>query len=235
MRRVYCLLGVIWGVVITLCTETFGTGFDATCSKYNELAEQLHREKDPQKQQLLLNEILQYAKILLGVVDTISFAPIDFVQPFCERLQAEAKKIGDSGNGQPDPTAGLKIKRDVNRLNESAKFLMMGATLLGALYKDRELLPTMVSRIQEDVPHVAREITTMLYIVEMIIKDPADIESPVKKMIELSSSAEDGTYLLSRIMTYLMSQSADSPIDFRTCLSSPDFPGEDKRAHLTIR
>jgi hypothetical protein len=112
---------------------------------------------------------------------------------------------------------------------------MACATLLDALYRDRELLPLIVSRIPEDIQHVAREITTTLYIIEMVIKAPTDIEQPINKMVELSASAEDGTCLLSRIITCLMSQPAGGTVDVRSLLLAPNFPGEDARMYLAVR
>ncbi|MDR1609623.1 MAG: hypothetical protein LBR78_02080 [Holosporales bacterium] len=234
MRKLGCIL-ITLGTFIALNTETLGAGFSATRARYNELIEHLRRERDPQRQQRLLSEILQYARVLLGIVDGISFAPIDLIKPLWERMQAEAKKIEEAGGGQSDPKAALKIKRDVNRLSESSKFLMGCATLLDALYKDRELLPFMVSKVPEDVPYVAMEITTMLHIMDVAIKDPADIEQPLNKMVELSASGEDGTYLLSRIMTCCISQPVGGIVDVKALLSSPNFPSEGERRYLPIR
>ncbi|MDR2459038.1 MAG: hypothetical protein LBD43_03020 [Holosporales bacterium] len=219
---------------MTFSTEILSTGFNAARAKCNELLERERREKDPQKKQQLAAEIQLYARILTGVVDSIGFASVNLVKPFCELLQVEAQKVRDSSKDQSDPKATLKAKRDANRLEVSAKFLTMCATLHDALNKDQELLSIIVSRIPEDVQHIAREITTMLHIAEMIIKNPTDIELPVNKMIELSSSADDGTYLLSRTMTCLMSQPTNETIDIKMLLSHPGFPGEGERTYLPI-
>ncbi|MDR1365169.1 MAG: hypothetical protein LBJ42_01105 [Holosporales bacterium] len=213
-------------------TEALCADFNSTRAAYRESAERLRREIDQTKRQQLLADTLRYARILLGIVDGLNFSALPIVKPFCELLQSEAKKIGEPGN-VTDTKIALRMKRDIIRLNESAKFLTACASLLDALYNDGELISIIVNRIPEDVPHIAMEITTMLYVIEMITKEPTNIERPVNRLLEFATSAEDGTRLLSRLMTCLMA--SESRMVIKEKLLSSDFPAAHERKYLSMR
>jgi hypothetical protein len=245
MKKLICSIYTIYLVTTAHAASQPNVDFSTAVQQFETLMKQHAMEDDPQKKQQSLSGAEEYARLLLGVVEGTDFPSIirTNIQPFCALLETKAKELegslessgAQSDNQQQDSKNNLRLKRDIARFREIAKFLMICSALLEALYSDRELLTLVVERLPEDVRHIAAEIVAMLRVMQMVVSDPNNTEPPITEMLEFAGSAEDGTYLLSRLLSAAWVGSSGDAVNFKELLLSQNFPGGEKRLYLPIK
>ena len=179
-----------------------------------------------------LKKATEAAKELLGIKDNIKLSVYDKIEPFCKELEDEALKQ-EKFTKSNDHEIVKKAKRDINNCKEISKFLKCAAKLLESFYEDSSLLPTLIQNDPLSIVSISKETTVMLLALKIILKDPKDQEPVIKKMREFAKTSEDGTYLLSTIMSIAMT---NPNLDFKKALKTEEsFKNQEYRKYLEIR
>jgi hypothetical protein len=173
------------------------------------------------------------AMTLLGVVPGLKLNSYDKMKAFCNLLLRHAESLRKTLSFTEEEREKLKTRRDITNYKEAAKFLMCCSSLLDAMYADPTLVDLILQKLPETIPVLAQEITVMLYILKFILQNPTKTDEPMEKLREFATSSEDGTYLLSQLISVAMS-STGAP-NFKNLLTRDDISNADNCSYLKIR
>ncbi|MDR0695448.1 MAG: hypothetical protein LBF56_01580 [Holosporales bacterium] len=173
------------------------------------------------------------AMALLGVVQGLKLNSYDKMKGFCDVLFQCANAMEKTLSSASDEREELKKKRDITNYREAAKFLKCCSKLLDAMYADQSLINLILEKIPEVVPTLACEVTVMLHVLKLVLRDPSNIAGPMKKLRDFATSSEDGTHLMSQLISAAMGSPED--VNFSNLLGADDVSNADTCRYLEIR
>ena len=222
-----CLYGDKNSYLTSLPEITTGKDFESVKNNYICEVGKCATEKDEKTKQELHGKILEAMKELFGIRDGVKISIANHVNEFCDKLDEKVKEF----------TKGLKDNdkktvRDIENYTEISKILRKVSLLLEELYNNRGLLDQILEKDSLSAISMAKEIMNMLSVLDLILKDKNEIDSKIEKMREFARSSEDGTYLLSSVISNAMQ---DEKTDLKKNVAEIDFLKRDQRRFLKIR
>ena len=190
------------------------------------------QSQDVADRQVHLNKAQEQAKSLLGVISHTRVNVSPKVFECCGILEQEGEKLKDVTESKDNKIA-LKAKRDMANFVQIGNFLKCCAVLLDTINNDPQILPLIVAKMPEFVPNIGQEITVFLRAFELIIKSENDTKAVVSKLRQFAKSSEDGSYLMSPLLSVAMENIAN--LDYKTILSSTDFSKSEVCKYLKIK
>lgn len=189
--------------------------------------------------QTAYNKSKEQAKTLLGIVQGVDIGFLSRLDAFQKMLSEKAAAL-EPDSKSDDKKVSLKAMRDISNFNEISKYLTCSSKLLNALYNQGELLDTLIQKIPEFVPQIAQEITIMLKILKLIVDTPAaNLDQIFYQVIELmrnfAKQSDDGTYLLSPLLSAAMASGDVNNVDFATIIQGDDVQKLDNCIYLNIK
>ena len=112
-------------------------------------------------------------------------------------------------------------------------FLKCTSVLLDAVNNDHTILQLIVDKMPDFVPNIGQEITVFLRALEIIIKTPNDTKAIISKFRNFAKSSEDGSYLMSPLLSVAMESIAN--LNYKTLLTSTDFSKSEVCKYLQIK
>ncbi|MDR3224559.1 MAG: hypothetical protein LBT03_03255 [Holosporales bacterium] len=183
-----------------------------------------------EKKQKSYDKLKECAELLLGFVKNVQFKSYPTIEPFCDALAQEAKKIASSAK-----LDDLRAKRDSENCIEIAKFLIVLSKLLDSIYGNPLIIDLILSKAPEDVPSIAVEITQMLKILRVVIANLGNTGKSIEMMRAFAKDGEDGTHLLS-IFTSVALQAEDiKKLNVREILEKTDFTNRELHKYFKVR
>ncbi len=175
-------------------------------AEYKREVEKYFKNKSTRKN---FNRILFLAKELLGIRDNARIALSPYIGKINQQLQ---KTAGDLSRIKATSDYDKKKKkRDIKNCSEIAKFLTCSSVLFEKLYENKDLLPKIIQRDPLSILPASEEILTMLSIANMVMNETT-LSTIVQKMRQFSRESEDGTHLLSPVLSGAMEK--DNTVDF---------------------
>jgi hypothetical protein len=211
----------------TLCSE-----LTTVINNYIAEIDRYQKESKEEKKQIHRGKAREYAEVLLGVVPNVKICTYNNIKEFCTLLENKIPELQKLCTTKDKKTT-LKAKRDISNYTEIVKFLKSCSKFIDAIYQFSGIIDLILEKCPREVPFLAKEIAIMLRILEMVIASSKDIETPIAKMRDFASSEEDGTYLLSSLISLAMHDFENA--DFKEILSRTDFSDPDVRIYLKIR
>ncbi|MBQ7524166.1 MAG: hypothetical protein IJT08_00985 [Alphaproteobacteria bacterium] len=209
---------------------------EATSQYVNEMNLLNQPQNDTSDQQVHFNKLREIAKTLLGITPNAKLELSPKITEFCKVLDARRNAL--TGQTEPgDQNAALKAKRDIDNFTEMSKFLRCTAGLFDAFYSSPQLLELVLKKIPEFVPAIGHEITVVLRVVELLSKTgEVPFDEITNKLREFARQSEDGTYLLSPLISAAMAAAeTEGNMDFPKLLNETDFTKLDICRYLKIR
>ena len=185
----------------TLKTDT-PNDLQSTVSNYIKEINLLKHSNDIANQQLHKNKALEYAKKLLGIIPNTKISTFPKIVELCKILEQKREPLYKDANFG-DKKTSLKAKRDIVNYEQMEDLLKCLSMLLDELYSDPKLIELIVDKIPEYVPKMGDEITFFLRELE-IINSANNVEMLVSKNREFVMKTDDGTYLLSPLVSIAM-------------------------------
>ncbi len=206
--------------------------FQTTVKNYINEINLFKQSKDIADKQVHLNKALELAKNLLGVIPNkiINVSPKVF--EFCKILEQERAKLNEAIKSE-DKKLVLKSQRDMANYTHIENFLKCTSVLLDAVNNDHTILQLIVDKMPDFVPNIGQEITVFLRALEIIIKTPNDTKAIISKFRKFAKSSEDGSYLMSPLLSVAMESIAN--LNYKTLLTSTDFSKSEVCKYLQIK
>ena len=205
-----------------------------TVSIYIQEINLLKHSNDIANKQLHKNKAVEYAKQLLGVIPNTKISTLPKVVALCKSLQQKREGLQKEVNSK-DKKTSLKAKRDIVNYEQIGRFLQCLSMLLDELYSAPKLIELIVDKIPEYIPQMGEEITFFLRELG-IITSKNDIEMIVSKSREFAMKSDDGTNLLSPMVSIAMEDSkSQKTINYNKILTNIKFITGDMQKYLAIK
>lgn len=230
----------IYLILITLCVNvSWGQGsetLEGLTSSYLNQLKFAQQEGNKAEKQTAYNKASEYAKNLLGVVPGVNINFSDRINNVCNLLNEKAKAL-EKDKASENKKLSLKASRDISNYNEISKFLKCSSKLLDTLYKSPGLLDSLLQKIPEFIPQLGKELTVMLRVLELTVTDNADdkLNEVISKLRDFAKQSDDGTYLLSPLISISMNTQEQNSLDFEKIIQETDFSSLDVCCYLNIK
>ncbi|MDR2667088.1 MAG: hypothetical protein LBB34_03190 [Holosporales bacterium] len=224
MKKIIITLFALFNSLLSAELTTVTNNYTTEVAHYQ-------KEKEEDKKQFHFDKMKEYAEILLGFVPGVKLHTYDKIKNFCALLEdkiPELQKLCDA----EDKKVAIRAKRTTSNYAEIGKFLKACSRLIDTIYQSPQIIDLILQKCPEEVPYIAYEIVVILKILEMVIASPEDIEAKMTLMMDFASSLEDGTWLLSSLLSLVMKDPENA--NFEEILSSTDFSNSDMRIYLKI-
>lgn len=229
MRKIFYL------VIISLFLNTSFASLENVTNSYISQLKLFQKETHKAEKQAAFNKTKEYSKILLGVIQGMDIKFLNKTNKFYNLLSQKAVELQKEKLSE-DKKIALKANRDITNLNEISKYLKCCLKLLNVLYNDPEIIDLILSKVPEFVPQLGKEISIALRIFELVITKPNEnFNDAIEKMRDFARQSEDGTYLLSPILSAGMKNNDIDSLDFKKIIQETDFSDLDLCDYLNIK
>lgn len=215
-----------------LTLNVYSSDLQTVTNGYLSELELSKNETEKAEKQTHNNKAKEHAKMLLGIVSNVQINTANKTNEFCKLLEEKTLSLEDASQVD-DKKVSLKAKRDIENFKEIAKFLKSASKLIDSLYEDPQLIDLMLVKIPEFIPIIGHEISTFLRILELIAVSNENFDAAISKMREISQESEDGTYLISPLISVAMEISDD--LDYKKILTETDFSKLEICKYLKVR
>ncbi|MDR0942020.1 MAG: hypothetical protein LBM19_00135 [Holosporales bacterium] len=218
--------------ILSLSLNALCSDLTSVTNNYVVEMEQSQAGNNPADKQAHRAKAKEYAEMLLGKSKNTNFKSYEKIKALCDVLDKKAAEMQNSIS-TADEKAALKTKRDISNYIETAKFLRVSSKLLDAIYENPTIVDLILEKTPQSIPLIGREIVAMLRVLEIIVANPDDINSAIEKAREFATSSEDGTHLLSQLISVALEYPDN--VDFIKLLSETDFSNKNLHKYLKIR
>ena len=177
-----------------------------------------------------LNKAKDLAKELIGIKNDLKVPVVSKIEDFCRILQDAETKSEEELKTISDKKEKLRKKRDIENYQETAKFLKATSKIFEAFYEDQDLLVEVIKKDPYSILQISRESIEMLSILTEIIEDPNEISKKISSMQEFATISEDGTNLLSTLLSLAMDGN-----DIRKIVDNSQFSDKSQNHFLKVR
>lgn len=229
MRKIFYL------ITMPLFLSTSFANLETITNSYISQLKLTQQELNKAEKQTAYNKTKEYAKILLGIIQGLDINFLDKANGFYKLLSdktAELQKDKVSG----DKKLALKATRNITNFNEIFKYLKCCSKLLNTLYNQPGVLDLILEKIPEFIPQLGKEITIMLRVFELVMENPDEnFNNAIEKMRSFAKQSEDGTYLLSPILSIAIENNNPDTLNFKQMIQETDFSNLDLCHYLNIK
>ncbi len=222
---------IVYLIIISLFFNTSFANLETVTNSYISQLKLSQKESNKAEKQTAYNKTKEYAKALLGIIQGMDISFLDKANGFYKLLSEKTTELQKNTTSE-DKKVSLRANRDITNFNEISKYLKCCSKLLNALYKEPETLDLILSKIPEFVPQLGKEISVALRVFELIMEKPNEnFNNAIEKMRDFAKQSEDGTYLLSPILSIAMKE--DNPDSLK--IQETDFSNLDLCIYLNIK
>ena len=206
-----------------------------TVSSYTNELNLANHAKDNSDKQIHRNKALECAKILLGIVPDAQLGASEKVVEFCELLKHKRDELAQTENSDNKKVA-LKAKRDRANYEQIESFLKCTSKLLDELRNNSKLLELVMNKMPEFVPTMGQEITVFLRMLTMMQGSTDNFDKIIAKIRNFAHQSEDGTYLLSPLLSAALDTlGQSSELNYTQILDNNETIDLEKCKYLAIK
>ncbi len=229
MKKIFYL------IIIPLFFNISFADLETVTNSYITQLKLSQKESNKAEKQTAYNKTKEYAKSLLGIIQGMDINFLNKANEFYKLLSEKTTEL-QKNTASEDKKISLKANRDISNFNEISKYLKCCSKLLSTLYKEPETLDSILNKLPEFVPQLGKEISVALRVFELVMEKPDEnFNNAIEKMREFAKQSEDGTYLLSPILSIVMKDDNPDSLNFKKLIQETDFSNLDLCNYLNIR